>query len=133
MVPCEDIVDDTTLVWPLQTGEYTLHAPAMLPTYTNPLGCLVPLLDLSKNPVEGFSAGLVDDGNIFEVCVKAIPGVETVTVSTILTVCSSFVVVGDPYHGATRHTLVRMAEMDKEETRMQDLAISTGACINRDI
>lgn len=28
--------------------------------------CIIALPELSKNPVEGFSAGLVDDSNIFE-------------------------------------------------------------------
>jgi hypothetical protein len=31
------------------------------------VGLIVKLVDLTKNPVEGFSAGLVDDSNVYEV------------------------------------------------------------------
>jgi hypothetical protein len=41
-------------------------SPRSAPESWSLLLCLLTVSDLTKNPVDGFSAGLVDDGNIFE-------------------------------------------------------------------
>lgn len=71
-------------------------------------------LELTKHPVEGFSAGLVDDNNIFEVRRRhstgnAFEGRLCCFMHTLLTPCNAarLTIVGDHDYGATRHTLVR--------------------------